>query len=158
LESDSLTDGTAGRERGVTVDELRRQRLLAHPVLKVLRWTLPWIVLVGLLFYLNTLRVSFEAEQLRQKASAEASASVEPTASLSATNTVVPAGTTAVTLVTVRLRDKPDTSGNILNILAQGTTLVLIEKKGEWYRAQDPRGFIGWVSASPSVLTVTAGK
>jgi Bacterial SH3 domain len=141
------------------VDELRRQRLLAHPVLKVLRWTLPWIVLVALLFYLNTLRVSFEVAQLRQKASAEASASVDASASAAASSTAaVPAGTTAVTLVTVRLRDKPDTSGNTLNILAQGTTLVLIEKKGAWYRAQDPRGFIGWVSASPTVLTVTAGK
>jgi len=140
------------------VDELRRQRLLANPAVKVLRWTLPWIVLIGLLLYLNTLRVSYEVDQLRQKASAEASASVEASASAAASNTVVPAGTTAVTLVTVRLRDKPDTSGNILNILAQGTTLVLIEKRGEWYRAQDPRGFIGWVSASPTVLTVTAGK
>jgi SH3-like domain-containing protein len=140
------------------VDELRRQRLLANPAVKVLRWTLPWIVLIGLLLYLNTLRVSYEVDQLRQKASAEASASVEASASAAASNTVVPAGTIAVTLVTVRLRDKPDTSGNILNILAQGTTLVLIEKRGEWYRAQDPRGFIGWVSASPTVLTVTAGK
>ena len=140
------------------MDELRRQRLLANPAVKVLRWTLPWIVLIGLLLYLNTLRVSYEVDQLRQKASAEASASVEASASAAASNTVVPAGTTAVTLVTVRLRDKPDTSGNILNILAQGTTLVLIEKRGEWYRAQDPRGFIGWVSASPTVLTVTAGK
>ncbi len=140
------------------MDELRRQRLLANPAVKVLRWTLPWIVLIGLLLYLNTLRVSYEVDQLRQKASAEASASVEASASAAASNTVVPAGTIAVTLVTVRLRDKPDTSGNILNILAQGTTLVLIEKRGEWYRAQDPRGFIGWVSASPTVLTVTAGK
>ena len=140
------------------MDELRRQRLLATPAVKVLRWTLPWIVLIGLLLYLNTLRVSYEVDQLRQKASAEASASVEASASAAASNTVVPAGTIAVTLVTVRLRDKPDTSGNILNILEQGTTLVLIEKRGEWYRAQDPRGFIGWVSASPTVLTVTAGK
>jgi SH3-like domain-containing protein len=140
------------------MDELRRQRLLAHPVVKVFRWTLPWIVLIGLLFYLNTLRVSLDVAQSRQKAAAEASATVEASASASATNTVVPAGTTAVTLVTVRLRDKPDTSGNVLNILAQGTQLVIIEKRGEWYRAQDPRGFIGWVSASPTVLTVTAGK
>ena len=140
------------------MDELRRRRLLANPAFKVLRWTLPWIVLVGLLLYLNTLRVSYQVEQLRQKASADASASVNATASATATNTGVPPGTTAVTLLTVRLRDKPDTSGGILNILAQGTTLRLIEKKGEWYKAQDPRGFIGWVSASPTVLTVTAGK
>lgn len=140
------------------MDEIRKQRLLAHPVIKILRWTLPWIVLVGLLFYLNSMRVTFQSAQARQKASAEASASVEASASKSATNTVVPAGTTGVTLVTVRLRDKPDTSGNVLNILAQGTQLVLIEKRGEWYRAQDPRGFIGWVSASPSVMTVTTGK
>ena len=140
------------------MDELRRKRLLANPVIKVLRWTLPWIVLIGLLFYLNTLRVGFQVAQSRQRASAEASASVEASASKSATNTVVPAGTTGVTLVTVHLRDKPDTSGNVLNILAQGTQLILIEKRGEWYRAQDPRGFIGWVSASPTVLTVTTGK
>jgi SH3-like domain-containing protein len=138
------------------MDDLKRRRLLANPVVKVLRWTVPWLVLVGLLFYLNTLRVSYQVELSRQ---AEASSSVDATGGVAATSTAaVPAGTTAVTLVTVRLRDKPDTSGNVLNILAQGTTLIIVEKKGEWYRAQDPRGFIGWVSASPSVLTVTAGK
>lgn len=138
------------------MDEMRRRRLLANPVVKVIRWTLPWIVLVGALFYLNTLRVSFQVEQRRQQS--EASATVEATGSVPAGSTAVPAGTTAVTLVTVRLRDKPETSGNVLNILAQGTKVILVEKRGEWYKAQDPRGFTGWVSASPTVLTVTAGK
>lgn len=137
------------------MDEIRRRRLLANPVVKVIRWTLPWIVLIGALFYLNTLRVTFQAEQRRQ---AEASSTVEPTSSVSPTSTVVPAGTTGVALVTVRLRDKPDTSGNVLNILAQGTQVIIVEKRGEWYKARDPRGFTGWISASPAVLTVTKGK
>ena len=137
------------------MDEIRRRRLLANPVVKVIRWTLPWIVLIGALMYLNTLRVTFQVEQKRQ---AEASSTVEPTSSVSPTSSVVPAGTTGVTLVTVRLRDKPETAGNVLNILAQGTQVIIVEKRGEWYRAQDPRGFTGWISASPTVLTVTKGK
>jgi SH3-like domain-containing protein len=137
------------------VNDFRRKRLLANPVVKVLRWTLPWIVLIGALFYLNTLRVSYQTEVLRQ---ASASSTVDATTTVDASNTIMPAGSTAITLVTVRLRDKPDTSGAVLNILEQGTSLVLVQKQGDWYKAQDPRGFIGWVSASPSVLTVKTGK
>jgi SH3-like domain-containing protein len=137
------------------VNDFRRKRLLANPVVKVLRWTLPWIVLIGALFYLNTLRVSYQTEVLRQ---ASASSTVDATTTVDASSTIMPAGSTAITLVTVRLRDKPDTSGAVLNILEQGTSLVLVQKQGDWYKAQDPRGFIGWVSASPSVLTVKTGK
>jgi SH3-like domain-containing protein len=112
-------------------------------------------VLIGALFYLNTLRVSYQTEVLRQ---ASASSTVDATTTVDASSTIMPAGSTAITLVTVRLRDKPDTSGAVLNILEQGTSLVLVQKQGDWYKAQDPRGFIGWVSASPSVLTVKTGK
>jgi N-acetylmuramoyl-L-alanine amidase len=54
--------------------------------------------------------------------------------------------TATVAASAVNLRGQPTTQGELLSTLAQGTSLRVLEKRGDWYQVKTPDGKIGWVA------------
>jgi hypothetical protein len=138
------------------VQDDRDNRFTGNPVVRVLRWTVPWILVGVVGWYLwgfyNEFKVNARATAESLKAAEQAA--VETTVSAETSGTAM-ANVTAIVLVDgVRLRTTPADSGQIVAAVGKDVKLTLIEKKGDWYRAKDPLGRIGWVSASPKLIKV----
>lgn len=135
-----------------------RSRLLNNPVTKVARWTLPWLVLALVGWYLWGFYAEF---QLNRGTAASTyvtpeQAAMQTTPTTEATTSPV-AGQIGIALVDgVRLRTTPTAKGQVTASVGKGTRLALLEKKDDWYRVRDPLGHIGWVTASDKFIQVVA--
>lgn len=64
------------------------------------------------------------------------------------------AGQTAQTLGSVNLREQPSTASSILDVLAEGETVgVLQQVGGSWLKVQTTAGEVGYLSASPKYIS-----
>ena len=65
------------------------------------------------------------------------------------TQTQVASGPTATVTVSggLNVRSRPSKQGNVVQVVGQGTTVVIIGKKHGWYKVQLPDGTVGWVVA-----------
>jgi hypothetical protein len=116
------------------------------PVLRIVRWVVPWVALALVLWALSGVWGSFQ--QAKQVADAAAAASTEPT--VTATSTVASAETTvtgmvAVARVDVSLRAQADMASEILATARKGSTLTILSRQGTYFRVKDPAGHVGWI-------------
>jgi hypothetical protein len=133
-----------------------QRRVKDNPVFKIVRWTLPW-VLVGVVgWYLWGAYTEFK---VNARVTSEAFKTAEEQA-LVTTSSVDASGTPLASVVAVvltdgvRLRTTPTANGQIVASVGKDTKLTLLEQKGDWYRAQDPLGRIGWVTASDKYIRI----
>src|SRR3569832_177194 len=63
---------------------------------------------------------------------------------------------TATVQAGVNMRTQPSTAGSVIRLLKQGESIVVLEQTNAyWYKVQDSRGAIGYVSTSSQYLSVT---
>lgn len=133
-----------------------RGRFMNNPIVKVVRWTVPWVLLAVVAWYLWGFYIEF---QLNARTTAAAyvtpeQAALQTTSTAQATSTV-PAGMVGVALVDgVRLRITPSANGQTVASVGKGTRLLLLEKRNSWYKVQDPLGHVGWVTASAKFIQI----
>ncbi|EFM11947.1 NLP/P60 protein [Paenibacillus curdlanolyticus YK9] len=64
---------------------------------------------------------------------------------------------TATVQAGVNMRTQPSTAGSVIRLLKQGESIVVLEQTNAyWYKVQDSRGAIGYVSTSSQYLSVTS--
>jgi SH3-like domain-containing protein len=133
-----------------------RDRYVNSPIAKVVRWTVPWVLLVVVSWYLWGFYTQFKLSA-RTAATAYVTpeqAAMRTTATVEATLSV-PAGQVGVALVDgVRLRTTPAENAQVTASVGKGTKLVLLEKRDNWYRVRDPLGHIGWVTSSDKFIQI----
>lgn len=122
-----------------------------NPGVRLVRFTLPWLVLAALVWLVWT-----AAGDMRdQRASApETTATTTATGTAEATSTPVSGLTGTVLKDGVHLRDYPAPGGTVLVDLAKGATFEVIERRGTWARVRDGVGNIGWVSSDPKLVSI----
>jgi hypothetical protein len=133
-----------------------QRRLKDSPVVKVARWTVPWVLVGVVAWYLWGFYSEFKTNARTTAAVFKTAEEVaaETTSSVDASGTPL-ADVVGVVLVDgVRLRTTPTANGQMTASVGKETTLTLIEKKGDWYRAKDPLGRIGWVTASDKFIKI----
>lgn len=133
-----------------------RHRFMSNPIIRVVRWTVPWVLLAVVAWYLWGFYTEFQLNA-RTTAAAYVSpeqAALQTTSTADATSTV-PAGMVAVALVDgVRLRTTPSANGQVAASVGKGTRLVLLEKRSTWYKVRDPLGHIGWVTPAAKFVQI----
>jgi hypothetical protein len=160
------------------VDHEIRQRILADPAFRVVRWTAPWIALALLFLVLSGMAGDFR----RAAAARETSSTVDATATVDATKTAetkptpapetkpTPAPEPAVTpppqttlssaKVAVALeegivlREEPNSGGTVIDRLANRTEMIVLEERTGWLKVKDPLGRVGWIRANESLVSV----
>ncbi len=131
------------------MDSETRERVKSNPTVRVVRWTVPWIVLAGLVYVLWGAYGDYRVMQRSQELQ-----STEPTVSLGSVGESMTAK--AVVLIDgLNLRDAPDTGANILVKIPKSKTVEVYELKDGWYRVKEPGGRMGWVSANAQYVKLT---
>jgi uncharacterized protein YgiM (DUF1202 family) len=133
------------------MDSESRERMKSNPVFRVLRWTVPWIVLAVLGWVLLNMWSSYQVAKL-QAASAEPT----PTVPASVGSTL---SAEAVTLIAqLKLRETPGTDGKILVELNKGAKLTVSEIRDGWYHVtyvpSKGKPAIGWVTANSQYVKI----
>lgn len=132
-----------------------RERLKNNPVMKAIRWTVPWIALGLVVYYLWGFYSDFQVNRTAIVITTPEETAMQTSSTPDATSTVV--GTTAVALVDgVKLRLTPAATGQTVASVGKNTKLVVIEAKGDWFRVKDPIGHVGWVTASSKFIQVSS--
>lgn len=133
-----------------------QHRFMNNPIIRVVRWTVPWVLLAVVAWYLWGFYTEF---RLNARTTAAAyvtpeQAALQTTSTANATSTV-PAGMVGVALVDgVRLRTTPSANGQVAASVGKGTKLILLEKRNTWYKVRDPLGHIGWVTPSAKFVQI----
>ena len=140
------------------MDQDRRDRIETNPVMRIARWTLPWVALAIVLWSLAGAFNDFQAAKREQAVQALTS---QETSQSTATATTPMTGATALTLVDgVHLRENASVNSSLLATLKKNTHLTVVAKTTGWLRVKDPVGHVGWVTDSGGSvrLTVAAKK
>lgn len=131
-----------------------RDRIVTNPLFRVMRWTLPWLALGVLVYFLWGFYTDFLANRKAIVITTAEEQALGTTSTVDATTTVV-AGTSLVVAVDgVKLRVQPTTTSETIASLGKGTLLVALERKGDWYRVKDPNGHTGWCPSSTQFVEV----
>jgi len=125
-----------------------RARLLANPGFRIVRWTVPWFVLAGLLYYVWGATADFRTHKANEPSTPVATATVD------ATSTPVTGMTGTAKVDGVHIRDLPTASGTVLADLKKGAAFEVLATREGWYRVKDTPGHIGWVTSDPSFVSV----
>ena len=156
------------------MDHEIRERMLADPAFRVVRWTAPWVGLGLLILVLSGMAGDFRrASAARETTSTvDASGTVDATKTASAaTKTVTPPApkptpapkpqTTlsstkvAVALVEgILLREEPNSSGTVVDRLADGTEMIVLEESPGWLKVKDPLGRVGWIRSNENLVSI----
>jgi hypothetical protein len=135
-----------------------RKRILSNPVFKAARWTLPWVLLAVIVYFMAGYWTDFQ----RYSASVAVSASASPTVATTSTATptsTVPAGTTATALIDgVRLRIHPTATAQVIASVGKGAMMSVLEQQKDWLKVRDPLGRIGWITSSSEFVQLTIAK
>jgi len=135
-----------------------RARILNNPAFKVMRWTLPWVVLAVILYVFSGYWADFQRNNKAVVFTTAEEAAMRTTATVDATGTPL-VGVTAVALIDgVRMRAKPLATAQILASVGKGTKLTVLEEKKDWLRVQDPIGHVGWITSSAQFVEITRKK
>lgn len=127
-----------------------------HPVLRVVRWIVPWLAFAIVVWVLSGTWADFQASKQAadlSSASTDITVTAGP-ASASVVTTVT--GLVAVTRVDVSLLSQPSTTSPALATSKKGTTLMVLAKQGTWFRVKDAAGHMGWVPDDVKYLDVHA--
>jgi cytoskeletal protein RodZ len=133
-----------------------QDRMMSNPIVRVARWTVPWVLFAVVAWYLWGFYTEFQLGARTTAASyvTPEQAALQTTSTVPASSTV-PAGQIGVALVDgVRLRTTPTANGQVSASVGKGTKLILLEKKNGWYRVRDPLGHVGWVTASDKFIQI----
>jgi hypothetical protein len=163
------------------VDQEIRQRVLADPVFRLVRWTAPWVGLGLLLFVLAGLATEFrrgvDTRAATTTGTIDATGSVGATATNAASKTVTPPkpatpqaapaqspappqttlGTTKIAIALVEgvlLRDAGSADGNVIDRLANGTEMIVLEESTTWLKVKDPLGRVGWIRNNENLVSL----
>jgi uncharacterized protein YgiM (DUF1202 family) len=135
-----------------------RARILSNPAFKVVRWTLPWVVLAVILYVFSGYWSDFQRNKAAVVITTAEEEAMRTTSTVEASGTPV-VGVSAVALIDgVRLRAKPAATAQILASVGKGTKLTVLEEKKDWLRVRDPIGHIGWITSSAQFVEVTRQK
>jgi SH3-like domain-containing protein len=124
-------------------------RLRANPIYRLMRWTVPWIALIGVIYLVWTMWLRFPDMQAEAEAGRQVTTSTVETSS-----TLVLGMTGIVTGEKLVLRDTPDTTGAELGSLSKDEPFEIVEKKGSWYKVRDGEGHLGWMMPDPAVVKI----
>ncbi|MDZ4654513.1 MAG: SH3 domain-containing protein [Coriobacteriia bacterium] len=128
--------------------------------LRIVRFVVPWVALVVVLFVISGIMGEYRDTRTdvvgtTSQASEETSAGVEATTS--AEPTEVPeaeptgeetaAGHVVVLIEGLNMRMGPTTTSDVIKRLALDTELTLLEESIGWYKVRDAAGDEGWVAA-----------
>jgi uncharacterized protein YgiM (DUF1202 family) len=135
-----------------------RARILSNPAFKIVRWTLPWVVLAVILYVFSGYWTDFQRNKTPIVITTGEEDALRTTATVDATATPV-VGVTAVSLVDgLRLRASPAATSQYFASVGKGTKLTVIEEKKDWLKVRDPLGHIGWVTSASQFVEVTRAK
>ncbi|RJQ54343.1 MAG: SH3 domain-containing protein [Actinobacteria bacterium] len=109
----------------------------------VFKRIIPWVVLVGMVYYIYTTGQSY----LKQAPKEETNLlEVTATAKKVQPKSI---GTATVVSETLNFRSKPDTNSPRIDRLTKGTVLTVLAKpKPEWLKVQTAQGRVGYVFSS----------
>jgi hypothetical protein len=160
------------------MDRLHQDGWREQPVLRALRVIIPVLLVALVLVRLGGIVSDYrEARSGGDKgASAETTETVEPsteeTGSAGGEGTAEPTepeetgespgsaedeqaqAHVVVTIDGLNFRDGPDTGSAVIDTLAQGTRLAVIDSENGWYKVRTEDGTVGWVSSSPQFVSV----
>lgn len=135
-----------------------RARILNNPAFKIVRWTLPWVVLAVILYVFSGYWTDFQRNKAAVVFTTGEEAALRTTTTVDASATPV-TGVSAVALIDgVRLRAQPAASAQILASVGKGTKLTVLEERKDWLRVRDPIGHVGWITSSAQFVKVTRQK
>ncbi len=125
-----------------------RQRMLTSPPFRLIRWTVPWLLLGVIAYAVWGVASDFQAEKSR-------AAAQSATGTVEATSVAAAAGSVGTTLVDgVHLRDTPTSGGTVLKDLSKGVFVQVIESRAGWLKVREPGGTVGWMTADASFIEV----
>jgi len=114
---------------------------------KLWRALLGLVVVVGLVFVLNSWWSEYKRASESQK-------SVPAAVVETATPAPVNQKTAIVLTDGLNLRDKPDATGKSLRGLKRGEQFILVGTSGSWLQLRDSKGVLGWVTNNPAYIKV----
>lgn len=129
------------------MEQESRNRLMANPAVRIVRWTVPWIVLGAVLYYVWGATSDFRTLKAGQP-------SVETSPSVTTTSTPVTGMTGVAKVDGVHIRDIPTAGGTVLSDLRKDATFEVLATMDGWYRVKDAAGHIGWVTSDPAFVAV----
>ena len=137
------------------MEETRRQRIMNNPTFRLMRWTVPWLLLAYVAYRIWQISAGFGGADALLGSSTSASA--VPVAVTEITTGTPVTGMSGVTLVKgIHLRDAPSLSGSVVTDLDKGVAFTVTERRVQWYRIKDGTGNIGWVYIDPGTISVKA--
>ncbi len=143
------------------MDEYRRGKSAASPMLRAAHALLPWLALVVIVWVLAGAWGAFrQAEQRSAAESSMTQQAVTATTTPATETTPSLAGASAVAAANgIRLRMTASASSEVVVTIAKGTQLFIMGSLPGWLRVKDPNGNIGWVTDSKRfVRVVTPSK
>jgi SH3-like domain-containing protein len=129
------------------VEQDTRAKFRANPGVRLVRWTLPWLLLGAVLYVVWGTTADFRSGKLITPA--------EPTATVEATSTPVTGMTGTILIDGVHLRDYPAAGGGVLKDLKKDAAFEVLEQRADWYRIRDTVGNMGWITADPKFVTTS---
>lgn len=143
------------------MDQDRKERITSSPVFRIVRWTVPWVLFVVVVFVLAGTWNDFQAAQRAADAAAAAAAqSALATSTVSTNVTGTPVANTSAVTVTdgVHLRAAPSSNADVVATEGKSTALSVTAKTDGWFKVKDPAGHIGWVTDSNEFVRVVVAK
>ena len=123
--------------------------------LRVVRWVVPWIAFVLLVWVIAGYWGSFVRSKNTLAAESQAAAASAATSSTASVTTTV-TGLVATARAELQLKSAPATSTAVIATAKKGTTLAIVARKGTWFRLRDASGHLGWVPNDSAYLLVKA--
>ena len=130
------------------MEQESRARLMANPAFRVVRWTVPWIVLGAVLYYVWGATADFRTIKANEPSSPTASQTVD------ATSTPVTGMTGTAKVDGVHVRELPAVGGIVLTDLRKDAPFEVLATRDGWYRIRDAAGHIGWITSDPAFVSV----
>jgi uncharacterized protein YgiM (DUF1202 family) len=130
-----------------------RERVARSPLFKVARWTIPWIVLLILLWQISGMWRSFEAGQSAAAAQAAAAQAAAVASATAQANSTISTGTLLISLIdALRLHVRPSSTSDVIATEQTNSKLTILGVIKGWYRVRDTFGHAGWVTDSPQFV------
>jgi hypothetical protein len=136
------------------MDETRRERFRTNPLLRMARWTIPWVALAVVVWLLAGAWGEFKQAQKLAAIRSAAQQSSIASASVAATATALTGRSAVVVIDGVRLRGSASASADVIATVGKSTRLLILAQSPGWLRVKDPQGHIGWVTDSAQFVKI----
>lgn len=132
------------------------ERVIKNPIFKVARWTIPWIVLLVIIWQLSGIWTQFRHDQSHADALAAAAQAAAIASATAETTSAVSTGTVMASLIDgLRLHVQPSSTADVIATEQKNSKLTVIGFAKGWFRVQDTFGHAGWVTDSAQFIQPT---